>query len=70
MKTAQLGTLQSLLVPKPVTGMKNNLKDTRMYTDITDTEMINDLLLQRNYKHLLLSKSSMFTRGKMLDKVG
>ena len=70
MKAEQLGTLRSLLVPKPVTGRVNNLKDPKMYTEVTDTEMINNLLLQRNYKHLLLSKSSMFARGDLLDKVG
>ena len=70
MKPGQFGTLRSLLVPRPVVGLKNNLKDPRTYTEVNDTDMINDLLLRRNYKHLLLSKASMFTRGSMLDKVG
>ena len=64
------GTLRSLLIPAPITGIKNDIKDPRTYTSISDsTEMFN-ILLKRNFKHLLQSNDSMFTTGSMLETCG
>ena len=64
------GTLRSLMVPAPVTGIKNNVKDPRLYTSITESNTIFNILLKRNYRHLLQSNESMFTNGPILDQVG
>ena len=64
------GTLRSLMVPAPTTGIKNDVKDPRLYTSITDSNTMFNILLQRNYKHLLQSNESMFTKGPLLDRVG
>ena len=64
------GTLRSLMVPAPVTGFINNVKDHRLYTKITDSNQMFNFLLQRNFKHLMQSKESMFTNGPLLEKCG
>ena len=64
------GTLRSLLIPAPITGLVNNEKDPRLYTSITDSSTMFNILLKRNYKHLIQSNESMFTKGPLLDMVG
>ena len=64
------GTLRSLMIPKPVTGLKNNVKDPRTYTTITDSTTMFNTLLTRNFTHLLQSNDSMFMKGMLLDKCG
>ena len=64
------GTLRSLLIPAPVTGITNNIKDPRTYTSITDSTDMFNVLLKRNFKHLLQSNDSMFSTGPMLDTCG
>ena len=70
LKKTNAGTLRSLLVPKPMTGLINNEKDPRLYSSITDSNKMFNILLQRNFRHLLQSKDSMFTNGPMLDLCG
>ena len=64
------GTLRSLMIPAPVTGYKNDIKDKRLYTSVTDSTLMFNLLLKRNFKHLMQSKESMFTNGPILDTCG
>ena len=64
------GTLRSLLVPAPTSGLKNNVKDARLYTNVTDSNQMFNILLQRNFNHLVQSNDSMFTKGTMLDRCG
>ena len=64
------GTLRNLMIPAPVTGYKNNVKDKRLYTSINDSTTMFNLLLKRNFKHLMQSKDSMFTNGPILDMCG
>ena len=64
------GTLRSLLIPAPVTGIKNNIKDPRLYTSTSDSQTMFNILLKRNFNHLLQSQDSMFSNGPMLDKCG
>ena len=64
------GTLRSLMVPIPITGIKNNIKDPRTYTTITDSTTMFNTLLRRNFNHLLQSNDSMFMKGPLLDKCG
>ena len=61
------GTLRLLMIPAPVTGLKNNIKDKRLYTSINDSKLMFNLLLLRNFKHLMQSKNSMFTTGPVMD---
>ena len=64
------GTLRSLMIPKPVTGLINNVKDPRTYSTITDSTTMFNTLLTRNFTHLLQSNDSMFMKGMLLDKCG
>ena len=64
------GTLRSLMVPAPITGIKNNIKDPRTYTSITDSNQMFNILLKRNFNHLMQSKNSMFSKGPLLDLCG
>ena len=64
------GTLRQLLIPAPVTGLVNNVKDPRLYTSINDSNQMFNVLLQRNFNHLVQSNESMFTTGSMLDRCG
>ena len=64
------GTLRSLMVPAPITGLVNNIKDPRTYTNITDSTLMFNFLLKRNFDHLMQSKESMFTNGPILDQCG
>ena len=64
------GTLRSLLVPAPVTGLPNNIKDSRLYTEVHDKQTMFDILLRRNFDQLRQSRSSMFSHGPLLDKCG
>ena len=64
------GTLRSLMVPAPITGLKNNVKDHRTYISITDSNQMFNFLLKRNFNHLMQSSESMFTNGPILDKCG
>ena len=70
MKPGNMGTLRSLLIPAPITGVVNNVKDPKTYLEIGDSDIMFDVLLRRNFNHLLLSKSSMFSKGPILDKCG
>ena len=40
------GTLRSLMIPTPTTGLVNNIKDTRLYTTITDSTTMFNILLK------------------------
>ena len=64
------GTLRSLMVPAPITGFKNDIKDHRLYTNITDSNLMFNFLLKRNFDHLMQSKDAMFTKGPLLEKCG
>ena len=64
------GTLRKLMIPAPVTGYKNDVKDKRLYTSINDSTTMFNLLLKRNFKHLMQSQDSMFTNGPILDMCG
>ena len=64
------GTLRQLLIPAPITGLVNNIKDSRLYTSITDSNQMFNILLQRNFNHLVQSNDSMFTTGPMLERCG
>ena len=64
------GTLRSLMIPSPVTGLVNNEKDPRLYMSINDSNTMFNVLLKRNYKHLLQSNESMFAKGTLLERVG
>ena len=70
LKQGNDGTLRSLLVPAPTIGLKNNEKDPRLYTSITDSNTMFNILLKRNFRHLLQSNESMFTKGPLLDLCG
>ena len=64
------GTLRSLMVPAPVTGLRNNVKDKRLYTRINDSKLMFNFLLKRNFRHLMQSDNSMFTQGPVKDMCG
>ena len=68
LKPNQHGTLRSLLVPAPVTGFENNIKDSRLYTEVYDTQTMFDLLLRRNFEQLRQSRAS--AHGPLLEKCG
>ena len=70
MKPGNMGTLRSLMIPAPITGIKNNVKDPKTYMEISDSDTMFDVLLRKNFNHLLLSQSSMFSKGPILDKCG
>ena len=70
LKSDNMGTLRKLMVPAPVTGFKNDVKDPRLYTTIHDSKTMFNLLLKRNYNHLRQSKESMFAKGPILEKCG
>ena len=70
MKPGNMGTLRSLLIPAPITGIVNNVKDPSTYTEVGDAATMFDILLRKNYNHLLLSQHSMFSKGPILDKCG
>ena len=70
MKPGNMGTLRSLLIPAPITGVVNNVKDPRTYTEIGDAATMFDILLRKNFNHLLLSQHSMFSKGPVLEKCG
>ena len=70
LKSDNVGTLRKLMVPAPVTGLENDVKDPRLYTTIHDSKTMFNLLLKRNYKHLRQSKDSMFAKGPILEKCG
>lgn len=72
-KQENLGTLRSILVPAPVIfpdGGKNDLFDVKQYYRVHDTEQLFDILLRRNFRHLLMSKHSLFSRGSIGAAVG
>ena len=58
------------MVPAPVTGIINNEKDPRTYTNITDSKLMFNLLLKRNFNHLMQSQEAMFTTGPLLQECG
>ena len=62
------GTLRSLMVPVPIAELKNNIKDHRTYTSITDSNQMFNVLLKRKFNHLMQSKDSMFTNGPILER--
>ena len=64
------GTLRSLLVPAPVTGLPNNIKDSRLYTEVYDKQTMFDILLRQIFDQLRQSRSSMFSHGPLLEKCG
>ena len=70
LKSDNEGTLCSLMVPAPIMGLRNNVKDPRTYVSITDSTLIFNFLLKRNFAHLMQSKNSMFTKGPLLDLCG
>ena len=70
LKSDNMGTLRKLMVPAPVTGLKNNVKDPRTYTTIHDSKTMFNILLKRNYQHLRQSKDSMFAKGPILENCG
>jgi hypothetical protein len=68
LQSSNKGTLRSLMVPAPITGFKNNIKDPRLYTNIMDSNLMFNFLLKRNFDHLIQSKDSMFTNGSLLKQ--
>jgi ribonuclease HI len=70
LQSSNEGTLRSLMVPAPITGLKNNIKDHRTYTNITDSNLMFNFLLKRNFDHLMQSENSMFTNGQILNECG
>ncbi len=70
LKPPQNGTLNTILVPQPITGKRNNMFDTSTYTEVDNPEDIFDILLRRNARVLLQSRSSIFSRGPLLDMCG
>ena len=70
LKSNNEGTLRSLMVPAPITGLTNNIKDPRTYTTITDSNLMFNFLLKRNFDHLMQSRNSMFTEGPVLNLCG
>ena len=70
MKSDNEGTLRSLMIPAPRTGLKNNIKDPRLYTEVHDSKLMFNFLLKRNFDHLMQSKDSMFSKGPLLKKCG
>ena len=70
LKQGHEGTLRTLLVPAPITGLENNEKDPRLYTSVTDSKTMFNILLKRNFRHLIQSNDSMFTKGPILDLCG
>ena len=70
LKSTNEGTLRSLMIPAPVTGIENDIKDPRLYTNITDSKLMFNFLLRRNFNHLMQSKDAMFTKGPLLDRCG
>ena len=69
MKPGNMGTLRSLMIPAPI-GIKNNVREPKTYMEISDSDTMFDVLLQKNFNHLLLWQSSMFSKGPILDKCG
>ena len=53
LKQGHEGTLRTLLVPAPITGLENNEKDPRLYTSVTDSKTMFNILLKRNFRHLI-----------------
>ena len=70
MKPGNMGTLRSLLIPTPVTGTINNGKDPKTHMEVGDPKTMFNILLRNFFNHLLLSKSSMFSKGTILEKCG
>ena len=70
MKPRRHGQLRSLLVPAPLTNVENDIYNIASYTKIDDPTEIFDVLLRRNFHHLLRSQHSIFSRGKVLEACG
>ena len=70
LKSDNVGTLRSLMIPAPITGLENNVKDPRTYTTVHDSKVMFNILLKRNFKHLRQSKDSMFAKGPILENCG
>ena len=70
LKPRRHGQLRSLLVPAPKINAKNNIYDISSYIEIENPDDIFNVLLRRNYHHLLRSQHSIFSKGKVLDQCG
>ena len=70
MKKNMGGSIRKLLVPAPMTGFKNDLRDTRQYYTVEDPAHIFDILLQRNFTALQRSNQSIFATGPFADNLG
>ena len=64
------GILRDLMVPAPITGLKNDIKDPRTYISISDSKQMFNILLKRNFNHLMQSNNSMFSNGPLLEECG
>ena len=63
LKPKRHGQLRSLLVPAPRENVQNNIYDISSYEKIENPGDIFNVLLRRNFNHLLCSKHSIFLRG-------
>jgi hypothetical protein len=70
MKKTTGGTIRKLLIPAPVTGKKNNLRDQQQYYTVDDHDHIFNILLKRNYGALQRSKQSIFSTGRFSSDLG
>ena len=70
MKKTTGGAIRKLLIPAPVTGKKNNLRDPQQYYTVDDHDHIFNILLQRNYSALQRSKQSIFSTGRFSSHLG
>jgi hypothetical protein len=67
MKLGNMGTLRSLLVPAPTTGVVHNVQDPNHHVEVSDPDTMFNILLRKNFNHLLLSRSSIISKGPILD---
>jgi hypothetical protein len=70
MKPSAGGNLRTLLVPAPITGHINNIRDPRTYYTVEDPAHIHELLLRRNFTQLRRSNNSIFASGPFAEYLG
>ena len=70
LKPKNTGTIRKLLVPSPIEGIPEDIYDDAFYTEVNTSEEMFNVLLRQNFRHLMKSKDSMFSKGSVLDKIG
>ena len=67
------GGIRSVLVPAPRTNVEskeNNITNPETQCEFYDPQEVFNVLLRQNYRHLLKSEMSFFTKGSLMGKIG